>query len=127
MRESALHSDLVVMGHVAAVSMNTRTTVVKFQVDETFQGDPMGSFITIAVQSGKIVVDPTEPIFSPKDRAILFLYEDQGVYRCVNGGYGKKTIRNDNVYLNPENNFDNAKLKDYLDALREELQEKEIA
>ena len=128
--EAAQHSDLVILGRVVGLSMDTHRTRVLFQVDEVFQGDrPKGSMITVNVNRGKIITDPSEPRFTSYDRAFLYLYEDKddnnGAYRCVNGAFGKKTVKHENVYIHPQNKFLSVKLKDYLEAIRKELQEKE--
>ena len=124
--ETAQHADLVILGRVVGLSMDTHRTRVLFQIDEVFQGDKTkGSMITVNVNRGKIMTDPSEPRFTSYDRAFLYLYEDNGAYRCVNGAFGKKTVKHENVYIHPQNKFLSVKLKDYLEAIRKELQEKE--
>ena len=126
-QEMANHSDLVVLGHVMALRKSAARMRVTIAVEETFQGDLNQDLINVDVLSGKIKIDPFEPEFTAEDRAILFLYKDNGVYRCVNGAYGKKTIIHENVYVNPENHFLKIDLDDYIEALNELPELKEEA
>ncbi len=114
-------SDLIVQGHVMNMNQGLRDTKVTFQIERIFKGDPALKIITVTHQGGKHVVVETEPEFMTYDQAILFLQKRGETYVCTNGVQGKKTIRNDNVYMSEDNAFLTLRLNKYQDAITARL------
>ena len=119
-------SNLIVQGHVMSLNQGLRETEVTFQVERIFKGDPTLKTVTITHRGGKHVVVQTEPEFMSYDRAILFLQQrGDGRYVCTGGIQGKKTVRNDNVYISSDNSFLTARLNVYQDAISARLRAQE--
>ena len=114
-------SDLIVQGHVETLNQGLRETEVVLQIERVFKGDPNLQTVKIRHQGGKHVVVETEPEFMSYDRAILFLQKRGEAYVCTSGTLGKKTIRNDNVYMSEDNSFLTLRLNKYQDAIAARL------
>ena len=111
-------SGLIVRGHVINIEQGLRDTRVTFEIEQVFKGDLSLKTIFVTHRGGKHTVEPTEPSFMSYDRAILYLQaREQGIYTCAEGNRGNKTIRNDNVYISPDNSFLSIKIKPYQEAL----------
>ncbi len=117
LRELVRASDLIVRGRVVRITQGTHDTDVKVEALEVFKGDPGIVYAQIKHRGGKFLVDPDEPYFIGYESVILFLKGEGDFYRCVFGKDGKKTIRNDNVYVQADNNFLTEKLKKYTQEL----------
>jgi len=111
--ELVRESDLVVLGRVVRLYQELRETEVKIEVLEVFKGDTETRYVRVKYHGGKFLVDNKEPFFSSTENAILFLKAEEDYFRCVFGKEGKKTVRNENVYVHPDNNFLTMKLKKY--------------
>lgn len=122
MEELIPQADLIVRGRVAQLRQELDRTFVKIQVAHVFKGDPTIKSLKLRHKGGKHIVAPEQPIFRSFDKAILYLKREGEYYRCVNGRIGKKTIRNDNVYLDPESSFASMRLKKYEELLAKQLE-----
>jgi hypothetical protein len=114
-------SDLIVMAHVTQKWQNLRQTDIKLVVDEVFMGAVDQEAILVRSHSGKHVVRPEEPNFASYDKALLYLKWAGNHYQCVQGAQGKKTIRNENIYLHPTNSFAVMHTKKYIKELKSRL------
>ena len=118
-----VQSDIIVRGSVNAIDQTLDRTFVNITVSRVYKGDESVQSLMIEHGGGKHIVDWTQPSFNSFDSAILFLEKKRGSdhYVCVNGATGKKTIRNRNVYLHPDNSFLSMKLKKYEKSLSKRI------
>jgi hypothetical protein len=114
-------SDLIVRAHVTQRWQNLRQTDIKLIVDEVFLGSVNEEAILVRSYSGKHVVRPEEPDFASYDKTLLYLKRAGDHYQCVQGAQGKKTIRNENIYLDPTNSFAVMHTKKYVKELKSRL------
>lgn len=113
-------ADLVVMGRVHIIKKAQRETVVLIDVERGYKGRAPAAQIEVRHHGGSFLFDPAEPLFGSAERAILFLQPLQAGerrYRVVRGAAGKKTVRNDHVYLSPGNALLTVDLKKYEELL----------
>ena len=114
LRSLIQRSELIARAEVVKIDQGTRKSEVTLTVQEVFKGDPTMRDIHLRHEGGKFLVKPEEPFFQSYERCIVFLKKDEeGFYRCVDGATGKKTIRNENVYIHPDNSFLTLKFNDY--------------
>jgi len=112
------NSEFIVLAHVLELRKGMSKTHVKLAVDEVYKGLAEAPQFTLEHDGGKHTVSFDEPSFVSYDKAILFLRKDpKGAWRSVDGARGKKTILNDNVYVEPGDGFASVPFKKYRNEL----------
>ena len=114
-------SDMVVLATVDKLEQKLEKTRVRMAVQRVFKGDPTVKYLELEHRGGKHTADFTEPTFTSYDKAFLYLTKEGEFYRCTGGAGGKKTVVNDNVYLQPDNSFASTTLKKYTAALEKHI------
>jgi len=115
-------ADLIIIGHVKKISQDLRNTRVHVMIDEVLKGDTSAKELIVEHRGGKHTVVDGEPEFTSYDKSLLYLTRSGYTYRCVDGAQGKKLIRNENIYLHPDNIFVTMHLDKYKKAVTERIE-----
>jgi hypothetical protein len=83
-------------------------TDITIQPEEVFLGNINEEEITLRVKGGKIrkekIFSPIEGRFKKKEKSLLFLYEQKGIYYLLNGAESQFLELEDNVFEDKQGN-----------------------
>lgn len=116
-------SDFVVVSKMIRKKQTPYHSVYTLMVDQVIKPLPsekQPEMIRISTKSGSVIIDREEVQFMQNEKCVLFLDRKDGVFVLSQGKIGKKTIFNENVYLDPDESRRSVKLKDYIEALSHE-------
>lgn len=115
-------ADLIVLAQVLRIRQTPNDTSVTFQPESVLKGvfNQAEENLKLNIRSGSVIIDQDEPSFSRYENCVLFLNQNKdGTFSIIDGKIGKKTVINNNVYLDSSQFHLSVKLEDYLKHIQE--------
>ena len=121
-------ADLVAVGDAVSVQQGLESTQTQVRLAQVLKGAARpGELINIESQSGKVIIDESQPTFAALQLNLLFLQKTPTGYSCLNGADGQKVIRGKNIYPYHDNVSYSVPLETYLKTLEASAKAKRLS